>query len=86
MLPSQPDPKEALKNFRAKLRGNPLVASVVSTSLGKNPNGGDSPEGIVVLHATAAPATVVEELRAIAREAAPGVPVYTFPSDPPIPL
>lgn len=76
--------KEALDNFRARLRGSPLVASVVSTSWGKNPNGGTDLEGLVVLYAAADPAAP-GAIEALAREAAPGVPVYTFPSDPPGP-
>lgn len=80
-----PDRKEALDTFRAKLRGSPLVASVISTSWGTNPHGGSGPEGIVVLYAAAAPAAA-GALQALAQEAAPGVPLYAVPSDPPRPI
>lgn len=80
-----PDRKEALDNFRAKLRGSPLVASVVSTSWGTNPDGGAGPEGIVVLYAAGTP-VAPGALQALAQEAAPGVPLYAVPADPPRPL
>jgi hypothetical protein len=85
-MPTVPDKlKDAINQFRTKLRTLPLVASVVSTSVGRDPAGG-AELGILVLFHSANPAECVKELASVAKETAPGVPLYTVESAPAKPL